>query len=188
MCDKSSQYIEILEFYSNVNACLKKLARSLEDHIDEILQCYDEFFNEAKEMVIYDIANNVFGIGCSVCGDSCIPILESDHSVKISVSKRDKIINSISPYFTKDQIDKARLLINNDSRNLRQITKGHFQTSFVLNVLKKMSSKINGNKVPSISKDSLFALLVNCYAGCGVDCEERKVVRQKVVDAIAALK
>lgn len=167
---------------------LKKIARSLDDHIDEILHCYEEFFTEAKELIIYDIANNVFDIGRSVCGDSCIPIMESDRSVKVSTDKRDKFISSISPFFSHDQIEKARLLLDNDRRDLRQITKGHFQTSFVLNVLKKLSSKINGNKEPSISRDSLYALLITCFAECSVDCMERKVLRKRADNAIAELK
>lgn len=171
----------------NVNACLKKLARSLDDHLEEIMHCYDEFFNETKEMIVYDIANNVFGVGCSVCGDSCTPIMESDHSVKVSTNKRDKFIESISQSFTPDQIEQARLWLDNDGRDLRQIAKGHFQTSFVLNVLKKLSAKINGNKEPSISRDSLYALLITCFAECSEECKERKVLVQKVADAIAAL-
>ena len=172
----------------NVNACLKRLARTFEDHLDEIKQCYDIFFTDVKDIVIYDIANNVFGIGCSVCGDSCIPFMTSNHSVKICADKRDKFIEKIANCFTEEQIDKARELLDNDKRELRQIVKGHFQTSFVANLLKKLSSQITQDKAPSISSDALYALLITCFSECTEDCEERQVITRRVSDAVAALR
>lgn len=171
----------------NVNACLKRLACSLDNHLDDIKRYYDEFFEQTKEMVVYDIANNVFGVGCSVCGDSCIPFMESNHSVKVSASKRDEFINSISSSFTKDQISQAKQWLDSDDRDMRQIMKGHFQTSFVLNLLKKMSSQIRGDKAPSISNDSLYALLITCFAECREECKEKAILKQKVNAAKAAL-
>ena len=79
----------------NVNACLKRLAKTFDDHINEIEQIYSSFFNEAKELIAYDIANNIYGIGCSVCGDSCLPFMESNHSVTVSVEKRDAFLSKL---------------------------------------------------------------------------------------------
>jgi hypothetical protein len=172
----------------NVNACLKRLARTFEDHLDEIKQSYDDFFTDAKDIIAYDIANNVYGVGCSVCGDSCIPFMVSNHSVKVCTDKRDRFIETIAPRFTKEQIDKARELLENDKRELRQIVKGHFQTSFVANLLKKLSSQITQDKAPSISSDALYALLITCFSECAEDCEERKVITQRVSNAVAALR
>lgn len=171
----------------NVNACLKKFARSLEDHLAEILQCYNDFFTDTKELLIYDIANNVFGLGCSVCGDSCMPVMESNHSVKVSTEKRDRLLQQIASAFPPEKVEKARQLLNDDQRTLRQITKGHFQTSFVMNLLKKLTSQITGDKSPSISNDALYALLITCFPSCQVDCEERKILRQRAAAATAAL-
>lgn len=171
----------------NVNACLKRLARTFDDYVAEIKQMYDEFFTDTKELVTYDIANNVFGVGCSVCGDSCIPFMESNHSVKVSVGKRDAFIGKIASLFSKEQINKAKQLLGSDKRELRQIAKGHFQTSFVTNLLKKMTAQITQDRAPSISNDALYALLITCFAECSQDCEERKVIRQRVSRAVAAL-
>ena len=38
--------------------------------------------NSSPERAI-NIANNIFGIGCSICGDSCMPFMQSNTSVKI---------------------------------------------------------------------------------------------------------
>lgn len=172
----------------NVNACLKKLARTFDDHVIEIKQIYDAFFTDAKSIITYDIANSVFGVGCSVCGDSCVPFMESNHSVRLSVDKLNTFIEKVASSFTKEQIKKAKQLIDSDKRELRQITKGHFQTSFVINLLKKMTTQITQNKAPIISKDALFALLITCFAECSQDCEERKIIRQRVTRAVAALR
>lgn len=172
----------------NVNACLKKLARSIEDHLDEIKQSYKDFFTDAKDIITYDIANNVFGVGCSVCGDSCIPFMESNHSIKLCEDKRNSYLEKIAPWFTKEQIDKARELLEGDKRELRQIMKGHFQTSFVANLLKKLTSQIKQDKAPSISSDALYALLITCFSECAEDCKERKVINQRVSTAVEALK
>lgn len=171
----------------NVNACLKRLARTLNDYLAEIQQKYTDFYNDAKELVVYDIANNIDGFGCSVCGDSCIPFLESNHSLKISTEKRDQFLHGISTNFTQESLDKARQLISNDKRELRQIAKGHFQTSFVVNLLKKLCSQITQGKAPTISNDALFALLIKCFPECRIDCEEKNVIKQRVNAAIAAL-
>lgn len=172
----------------NVNACLKKLARTLDDHLEQIEQSYSAFFSDAKEVILFDIANNIFGIGHPVCGDSCIPLMESNHSIKVSIDKRNDFLKKISGYFSKEQIDIVRKLLDKDNRNMRQIAKGHFQTAFVLNLLKKLSSQITQDKAPSLSNDALYALLITCYAGCSQNCEERKVITQRVNDAVAELR
>ena len=172
----------------NVNACLKKLARTLDNHLDEINQYYEEFHREARELLVYDIANDLFAVGRSICGDSCIPFMESNHSLKVSSEKRDSFLKTVNQYFTPQQIKNARKYLDNDNRDLRQIIKGHFQTSFIVNLLKQLTSRIKGNGSPSISKDTLYALLITCYPECHVDCNEKKVIIKRVNDAIEALK
>ena len=183
-----SHSIECIMFCPyNVNACLKKFAKTLDDHVEEIKSIYDEFYNDIKEILIYDIANNVFRIGCNICGDSCVRFLQSNSSVKVSADKRDKFLQTKSTYFSPIQIAEVRERVNKDARELRQIAKGHFQTSFVINLIKKMTSSITQNDAPSISKEALYALLVKCFPECKVDCIERKYIKQRVKAAVTAL-
>ena len=171
----------------NINACLKRFARTLEDHTEDIQKYYDEFCCATKDLLVYDIANNVFSIGCSVCGNSCKPILKSDQSVVVSKDKMQQFINKISSLFPEDLIKKAESLIANDDRNLRQIMKGHFQTDFVLNLIRKLASQINQGRKPSISGDALYAQLVTCFSGCDINCTERKEISERVARAKKAL-
>lgn len=71
---------------------------------------------------------------------------------------------------------------------MRQIAKGHFQTAFVSNLLRKLAANITRDKAPSISNDALYALLVTCFSGCSQLCEERNVIIQRVRNAVAALR
>lgn len=171
----------------NINEGLKRFARTLEDHTADIQDYYDEFCNNAKDLLVYDIANNVFGIGCSVLGNSCKTILKSDHSVVVSKDKVDALIKKISTSFPDDVICKAEKLMADDKRCLRQIMKGHFQTDFVVNLIKKISSQINQGKKLSLSSDALYAQLVTCFSGCDVNCEERKEMLRRVAIAKKAL-
>ena len=183
-----SHSIECIMFCPyNVNACLKKFARTLDDHVEEIKESYKEFYNGIKDIIVYDIANNVFEVGCSICGDSCTRFLCSNTSIKVSTDKRDKFLQSKSICFSPSQIEEIRERVDNDQRELRQIVKGHFQASFVVNLIKKMTSSITRNDAPSISNEALYALLVKCFPECEADCEERKVIKQRVKSAISAL-
>lgn len=171
----------------NINAYLKRLARCLDDHMEEITAIYDKFCDDVKELVLYDIANNVFGLGCSVCGDSCIPVMQSNSSVEVSADKVNCIIKKVGKKIPSDMVERARSFLNNDSRHMRQVIKGHFQTSFVINLLKYLSSKIGKSHSLSISKEVLFAMLVNCPPDCKIDCVERETIKKRVLTAITIL-
>lgn len=170
----------------NINAYLKRLAKCLDNHVDDIMDLYDKFCDDTKELVLYDIANNIYGLGQSVCGDSCIPIMQSNTSVKVSSDKVKSAIDKLKKTITSDKVELVRRLVDGDSRHMRQITKGHFQTSFVINMLKHLSSKYGNNGV-SLSKDALYAMLVICFPDCENDCKERKVIKNRVMAAINAL-
>lgn len=67
--------------------------------------------------------------------------------------------------------------INNDKRNMRQIAKGHFQTSFVINLIKNVL----------IQKDFLYALLVHCSPYCNKRNCEYEEIRLQVDKALSFL-
>lgn len=169
----------------NINAYLKRLARTLDDYSTQIVSLYDSFCEDCTELIVYDIANSIFGVGCSVCGDSCIPFMKSDKSIHISQEKIDNFMKKIECKFTSQQISDARRFLKNDGRHKRQICKGHFQTSFVLNLLKYLTHQITGNHSPSISKDALYAQLVKCNPDCTqLDCKEKNYIEDCVRTAI----
>lgn len=169
----------------NLNACVQKLARDIDDHLDEINVLYEMFSNDIKELLVYDIVNNVYRHGESIFGDSCVRFLKSNHSTSIDKDKVCELIKKNT--FPADEIKQVEELMEKDKRSIRQIAKGHFQTGFVTNLLKQLSSSISGDNCGSISSDSLFALLVKCTPDCSVDCEERDSLRKKVERAVQYL-
>lgn len=163
----------------NINECIKKLSRTIDDKTENIEQCYELFGNDTKELIAYDIANNIHNIGIKVTGDSCCRFLRSNKSCQIDSSKISAYIESIKPYFTSVNIDEVLHMINTDGRNMRQITKGHFQTSFVVNLIKSLVRQISRTDI-SISEDSLYALLVNCTPDCNRECNEISVIKSRI--------
>lgn len=169
----------------NLNECLQKLSRELSDYTEEINKIYDEFCERIKELVVYDITNNIYSHGLSVMGDSCTRFLKSAHSYEIDNNKVGDYIKKLP--FPNDELEEVREMMASDPRPVRQIAKGHFQTAFVLNLLKKLVSRITGNNPGTLSCDSLYALLVTCPRDCSLTCMERDLIRQRVQRAVKFL-
>lgn len=117
----------------------------------------------------------------------CIPILQSNTSIKVSTKKVDELIYKIKDKIAPEIIEQIRILVEKDNRHMRQVAKGHFQTSFVINLLKYLSSKYGKNKSISISKEALYAMLVTCFPECKVNCLERNTIKLRVQAAEKAL-
>lgn len=172
----------------NINTYLQRLTRSLCDYTAQIVSCYKTFYEDITELLVYDIANNVFGVGCSVCGDSCLPFMKSNSSIQISKDKIESFLKKISSHFTSQQLSEARKHLEADSRHKRQICKGHFQTNFIINLLKYLTRISTGHN-PSISKDAIYAQLVKCNTECHCEnCNERTHIENMVASAIVELK
>lgn len=88
----------------NLNECIKKLSRSFQDKIDEIQACYDQFGNDIRELVAFDIANNIYGKGVSICGDSCVRFLSSNSSTTIDTNRLVQFISSVSHFFSDEEL------------------------------------------------------------------------------------
>lgn len=171
----------------NLNECIKKLSRSLEDKTNDIIRCYTQFGDEIKELIAYDIANNIYKLGIKVTGDSCSRFLMSSQSCRIDTSKVSKFLEQLRPSF--EGVDMRRIihLIDKDSRNMRQITKGHFQTTFVINMIKEIAKKTTNTK-KTLSDDVLYALLINCPSSCSHKCIEKNVIKSRIELALKFLK
>lgn len=170
----------------NLNNCIHKLARDLEDHVEEIKNEYKLFCNSLKDLLIYDIVNIVYSHGDSILGDSCARFLCSNQSTTLDVKKINSFLKSKK--FPMEELDEIRRIMKTDNRCIRQITKGHFQTTFVVNLLKEITSKISGHKCSSISNDALFALLVDCSEKCHKKCFERDFIKTEIDSAISYLR
>jgi hypothetical protein len=170
----------------NVNDLIKLYTRSFDNHVTELNNYYKRFGDDVKLLVAYDVANNVFEKGVSVLGKSCIRVLSTDEPHLVDKDKVSDIINRIKPSFSEQEINESLELIDNDSRTMREIMKGHFQTDFVRNLIKFiLLDKYNKNMV--ISNDDFYAHLVICTSQCPNKCTEKKYLEDCVMKAQAYL-
>ena len=171
----------------NLDYYLQKLTRSLESHFPEINNLYQKFCDDIKELIIFDITNNVYDFGKSVCGDSCCKFLSSDgKSCHIDITKIKQFIETLE--FPSENIESIKKLFEKDKRNIRQIAKGHFQTSFVINLLMELYKTITQKKCEKLSTNIIYAALINCHEHCKSECTEDNYIKNKVEDAIQYLK
>ena len=171
---------------NNINECVKKLSKTTEDITDGIRLHYEQFGRDIKELVAYDIANNINGIGVEVLGNSCTRFLKSNNSIAVDASKISSYIQGLKPHFIHVDIDNILQLMDVDGRSMRQITKGHFQTSFIINLIKSYVKKLSGTQV-ILSEVTLYALLVNCSHFCCQECDEMSMIRSSVARALQFL-
>lgn len=172
---------------TNIAECIKKLSRTFLDKTDDIRSCFEQFGNDTKELIAYDIANHIHQLGVKVAGDSCKRFLKSDKSTSISLEQISAYLSTIKQAFNGIDIDCIIQKIENDSRNMRQITKGHFQTSFVVNMIKSFVKQISGSSI-TLPEDVLYALLVNCTPTCCQKCAEKETIKRKIETALNFLK
>jgi hypothetical protein len=171
---------------NNINECVKKLSKTTEDITEGIKLRYEQFGHDIKELVAYDIANDVNEIGVEVLGSSCVRFLKSNNSITVDPAKVSAYIEGLKPHFIDVDIDHIRQLMDTDGRSMRQITKGHFQTSFIINLIKSLVKKISGTQV-SLSDVTLYALLVNCSHFCSQECYEISMIRASIDRALEFL-
>lgn len=167
----------------NISETIKSLARSLDGKIEEITLSYDQFGRDIKELVAYDIANNVHKIGIPILDSSSVRFLKNKKSIIVDKNKINDFLNPLKPFFSNIDINAILQKIDSEDRNMRQITRGHFQKGFVTNLIRKITKDINGKEV-SIPDDSLYALLVKCPSNCSTSCKERSLIQKRVKDAI----
>ena len=172
---------------TNVAACIQKLSKSFCDKTDDIQASYHKFGNDIKELIAYDIANNIYQVGKKVAGDSCKRFLKSDKSIHVDLEKISQYLALIKESFEGIDINSIIQEINADNRTMRQIAKGHFQTSFVTNLIKYFVKQITGTNT-NLPDDVLYALLVQCTPSCCKDCVEKKSIKMKIEQALYFLK
>ncbi|MBR4793339.1 MAG: DUF4435 domain-containing protein [Bacteroidaceae bacterium] len=169
----------------NLNSYLNRLTRSVGDYTNEIEQLYNTFCEDIEELLILDIASGLRTENRQkICGDSCVRFLKTNTSIHVSKEKVDTFKESVIPLFDEIEISNAHELLKKDERCIRQVLKGHFQTGFVINLLKYLTKRIRRIE-PSISNDALYSQLVtSCSERCSMDCYERNFIINQINNAI----
>ena len=125
---------------------IKKLSRKIIGSDPPSEKRMNQFVDDAKKLLIYDIANHRYQKGISVFGDNCSIFLKSNRSTALSIKKIETFIESIKTNFRKTELLRCEELVNKDSRELRCLIKGHFLTNVVINIIKERVSEIIGHR------------------------------------------
>lgn len=165
---------------------ISKLSRFEDDYSDQIEDWYGEFTKKSKVLLTYDIANHRFSRGVKVLGDSCSRFLKNSQSPEISESKVESFIDEIKERFSEGEIEEVEQLLDTETKEYRWLIKGHFLTSGVINLVKKIVKAKRGSNT-TISVEHLFTSTVEGCANCvPATCESLKKMTEDLQKAVAS--
>ncbi|WP_350634493.1 DUF4435 domain-containing protein [Pseudoalteromonas sp. GW168-MNA-CIBAN-0100] len=114
-----------------------------------------------KNLVIYDVHNELNGLGISVVGDNCSKFFKSQKSHDVCETKVNEFIANIGFSVSQNEIDTIINLIGEIPRDFSDFIRGHFLFSAVSKFISASIKQIN-SKV-SISNDALFGSLLLAF-------------------------
>ena len=151
---------------ASVLKIIRKLSRTIIKSDSCSTEWLQNFVENARRLLIYDIANHKYQKGISVLGDNCTRFLRSNRSVLLSDKKIKQFLKSIQHYFTNAEILKCEELVRKDSRELRHLIKGHFLTNVVINIVKKRVFELSRRKLTLLTTEHLYTETVDCCSNC----------------------
>ena len=122
--------------FRTINRTINKLSRNAKDMTQIIQEWITMFSEKAKPLLIYDIANLVFGKSIQVFGENCCRFLTRKGSHDLSQQKIDEFLKTIRPYFEEKEVQECDRMVGEDERDLWYLIKGHFLTNAVLNYIR----------------------------------------------------
>lgn len=126
--------------------------------LDTWLNCFTQIMNN---LVIYDVHNELNGLGISVVGDNCSRFFKSQKSHEVCEAKVNDFIANIGFSVCQSERENITNLIGEIPRDLNDFIRGHFLFSAVSKFISASIKQIN-SKV-SISNDALFGSLLLAF-------------------------
>jgi hypothetical protein len=154
--------IENSMYYSdNIEKAIQKLGKKPKKIKEDIEKWALTFSDNLFDLLVYDVANQLFNKGVRVFGDNCIRFLNSNKSIEVCNSNVQTYIDSIKNNFSESEIEIVTELIKKSKKEIWFHLKGHFITHGIINLIQHYVKEFTGNKC-SISHDSLYALTIDC--------------------------
>lgn len=167
----------------NINHAVQRLARdSRIDSIKEIENFYDRFVSNVDKLLILDVANNIFGKGVRIFGDSCFRFLDQKNLPEIDSNKVTNFYNEIVNCFEEKEIKYVKAFLQSEQRSKRLLIKGHFLTEAIRLWINKRVPAVSP-KNPQLNSDALYEALVTCHDICTPICQERKYIIDQIKKA-----
>lgn len=119
------------------------------------------FFESVKNLIYYDIYNELNQKGTSIVGDNCSKFLTTKNSFIICDDKIDSFLKSLDFNLTQSNLDDIDKLTGAVPREINDYIRGHFLFSAVATLISSII-KQNGKKI-SFSNDSFFTSLLLAF-------------------------
>jgi len=145
---------------ANISKTTGIIAKQTAPPVNEVEQWLEQNCNVLEEILLYDIANEVYGRGVSVLGDCCARFLFSS-SGRFAAEKIATAISEVKQKFTDNEIEHVKSLVQSDNRQKYQIVRGHFLFSSIHKYVKSKAQA--GGSRHSMSNDHLFDVLVTTF-------------------------
>lgn len=163
----------------SINSLIVSYTHRPKNYLDTIKTWLNEYLSVVEELVVYDLANEVYQKSTTVLGDACNIFLEDNSSSKLDLDKINIYINEKLSHFTSKELDYARNLLSDPQLNLFKHVKGHFLTSAIINLVREQVFLEKSKKV-TINTESLYANTINNCTRNNCNCEQK----EKYIDDI----
>lgn len=141
-------------------------ARKVKNYKKDVSEWLNEFAEKIRELLEFDLANEIHGKGIQVMGSNCCRFLKSNSSHISEETKIKTFIKSIEGNFTNGEIADAGNRIKKSAKSIFYVIRGHFLTNAVINFIKHKVHTESGKDV-TFSPENLFThLLLNFEAKC----------------------
>tara|TARA_R110002020_G_scaffold298965_2_gene514764 strand:- start:1104 stop:1949 length:846 start_codon:yes stop_codon:yes gene_type:complete len=140
-----------------ISKVIRQLSKKTPPNIDEIETWKVSFADIGHELLVYAIANKLFGREVKTFTDKCSRFLKSKNSDELCVDKMKEWKDSLAESFSAEEIEEANNIVSNSTKDRWYLIRGHFLTNGVINYIKKQVRLLAG-KEPLLPLDNLYAM------------------------------
>jgi len=180
--------IENTMYCSNtLSVAINNLSHNVTNRVDFISQWMTKFCNDAEELIIYDLAREMYGTAIEVFGNNCSRFLTTPRSSYLDKNKITAFISSIKKHFSRGEIKESKRQLTMCKMQYKYIISGHFLTNGVINLIKNAARR-HIRRRPVIPLASLYALTCDGCIRCVNHCPEFAVVEQRINNAVSSIR
>lgn len=176
----------IMYCHKNLNELLKKMRRLDYTPDDTAHKWIESFCEDAKELMVFDMANEYYGKEVNIMSVSCQKFLKNNSSSILSKQKIEDFLNGINSNFQQNEIDAIKKLIEDSEMPVNKIIRGKFLTNGIINFLKQECKRDEGS-CKTFTIESLFIHTVDGCQSCNEHCDSYVKMHKSCIDAINSL-
>jgi hypothetical protein len=145
----------------------------------------DNLLDKLRDLVAYDLANNLFQKGLSVIPDNCTKFMRGQNSAELDSAKLERYLEELSTKISSVELDYARNLINNSGIHMRRVIRGHFLASLAQkHIAENLKQSGRGQ---NISFEAVYASAISSFKRLITSGDEKTFYQNSVTNALAAL-